>query len=253
MPRNAAAQNATAVEIRRPVPPEVVVREAGQTGRARAVRRSPNRCGIDGPGWTNRFDSEVRVDLAISSSRSRRRGPGVGAQRRLGDVRRQFHLRVVPVLGLCAAQEVDRQRDAARHQPAAPERHVCVCPTDLPDGRNGFSFYGYPPEAFADQAITQPEGNPNADRSWLRQVRTGLVRRRMDRRARDSVQVVARSILHRRDPGIRSRAAASAARTSSPDSTTVPASTGGSQGIFRVSVGNAGRSGACRRPARTSS
>ena len=122
--RNAAAQNAPAAEMRRPVPPEVVVREAGQTV-VRAVRiTEPLR--IDG-----RLDEPAYSEVAsigdFIQSVPKEGAPRVRTDRRVGPFRRQLHVRLVPVLGLGAARAVDGQRDAPRHDRSCGRTTCSAC------------------------------------------------------------------------------------------------------------------------------
>ena len=103
------------------------------------------------------------------------------------------------------------------------------------DRRNGFNFYTNPLGAFADQAITD-EGNPNVDWNPVWQVRTG----RFEGGWTVEIAIPFKSLRYRSGTdqtwGIQLRRGIRR-KNELAHLTTVPASTGGSQGIFRVSAG----------------
>ncbi len=103
------------------------------------------------------------------------------------------------------------------------------------DRRNGFNFYTNPLGAFADQAITD-EGNPNVDWNPVWQVRTG----RFDGGWTAELAIPFKSLRYQSGTdqtwGIQLRRGIRR-KNEFAHLTTVPASTGGSQGIFRVSAG----------------
>ena len=77
-------------------------------------RRRARRAGVrDGGG-----------DHRLHPAGARHRGAGDRADRGVGHVRRHERLRLGAGLGLGAREPVGGQRDAPRHQPAPPERHV---------------------------------------------------------------------------------------------------------------------------------
>ena len=104
------------------LPPETITRDARgratvraiKLTRAAAARRQARRRGLPRPPSRSAVCSRWR--------RIRRRVDR--ALRRLGDVRRDQHLRLVPMLGFGAAGALDRQRAAPRHQPAAQQRSL---------------------------------------------------------------------------------------------------------------------------------
>ena len=81
------------------------------------------------------------------------------------------------------------------------------------DKRNGYIFYANAIGGLADSQVTD-EGPPNADWNTVWDVRTGDVRRRLDHRDGDPVQVAALSAGHAIRRGASTCAASCAGRTS---------------------------------------
>ena len=133
-------------------------------------------------------------------------------------------------------ERVGRQRDAPRHQPAAPERHFGVMFDTFHDRRNGFMFYTNPLGALADYSVVD-EGDPNTDWNPVWRVAHRPLRRRLDRRDGDSVQVAALPLRRRTRSGASSCAARSGARTSGRTSRRCRRTSAGPQALNRVSSG----------------
>ena len=229
--RNAAAQSAPAVEVRRPVPPEVVVREGGQTV-VRAVRiTEPLR--IDG-----RLDEPAYSEVAsIGDFIQSVPKEGAPASERT-DAWVLFDDNFMYVSCRCwdsappeqwTANEMRRDTSQLRQN----DMFGVLFDTFF-DRRNGYNFYTNPLGAFADQAITD-EGNPNVDWNPVWQVRTG----RFEGGWTAELAIPFKALRYRSGAdqtwGIQLRRGIRR-KNEFAHLTTVPASTGGSQGIFRVSV-----------------
>ena len=81
------------------------------------------------------------------------------------------------------------------------------------DRRNGYLFYANPIGGLADSQITD-EGPPNVDWNTVWDVKTGRLRRRLDDRDGDPVQVAALPARAASRPGASTSGASSAGRTS---------------------------------------
>ncbi len=102
------------------------------------------------------------------------------------------------------------------------------------DRRNGYLFYANPIGGLADSQITD-EGPPNADWNTVWDVKTATLRRRLDDRDGDPVQVAALPARRATRPGASTCAASSAGRTSGRTSTQVPRALTTFRGILKVS------------------
>jgi hypothetical protein len=214
-----------------PVPPAVVAREDGRTV-VRAVRiAEPMR--IDG-----RLDESVYTSVpAISDFIQSVPKEGAPASERT-DAWVMFDGEFMYVSCRCwdsappdqwTANEMRRDTGQLRQNDM-----FGVLFDTFHDGRNGFNFYTNPLGAIADQAITD-EGNPNVDWNPVWQVRTG----RFEGGWTAELAIPFKSLRYRSGPdqtwGIQIRRAIRR-KNEFTHLTLVPASSGGAQGIFRVSV-----------------
>ncbi len=227
----AVAQGQAGSGVSTPVLPAVVAREGGRTI-VRAVRVT-EAMRIDG-----RLDEEVyRTVLPIGDFIQSVPKEGAPASERT-DAWVLFDDDFIYVSGRCwdsAPPEAWTANEMRRDTGQLRQNDMFGVLFDpFNDRRNGFNFYTNPLGAIADQAITD-EGNPNVDWNPVWQVRTG----RFDGGWIAELAIPFKSLRYRSGAnqtwGIQLRRGIRR-KNEFTHLTPVPASSGGSQGIFRVSA-----------------
>ena len=212
-----------------PLAPEVIARDADGQATVRAIkldvaaarRRQARRGGLSARAAVRRLHPG---GAALRRAADR-------ADRRLGDVRQREHLRVVPLLGLGAAGQVDRQRAAPRHRRSCARttvrRHASTPSTIAATASSSTPTRS----ARAPTTRSSTKASSNTDWNPVWDVEDRPLRGRLDGRDGDPVQVAALPVRARPGLGHPDAPRRSAARTNGRYLTPVPQILGGPAGV----------------------
>ena len=136
-------------------------------------RRRARQATVRAVKLTEPLRIDGRLDEAVYASHpaDHRLHPDGAAERRAGDRATEAwvifdaeNIYVVgPLLGSAPPEQVDRQRDAARHQPDAPERHFGVHARHVPRSPQRLRVLRQPARRPRSIRAMTDEGNSNAD------------------------------------------------------------------------------------------